>query len=79
VLFATGVWLYATHTEPLNRLGRYGLVAFAVTLPLIYAANLIAPPPPSVEALSLVAQAQWLLVGWAILIDRHRVAIRQWR
>jgi len=79
VLFAAGVWLYATHTEPLNRLGRYGLVAFVVTLPLIYAANLIAPPPPSVEALAIVAQAQWLLVGWAILIDRHRVAIRQWR
>ena len=79
VLFSTGVWLYATHTEPLDRLGQYALVAFAVVLPLIYAANLFGPPPPSVEAIAVAAQAQWLLVAWAMWIDRHRVAIRQWR
>ena len=76
---STGVWLYATHTEATDRLGRYALVAFAVTLPLIYAANLIGPLPPTTGAIAIAAQAQWLLVLWAMWIDRHRVAIRQWR
>jgi hypothetical protein len=79
LLFSAGLWLYATHTEPLDRLGRYALAAFAVVLPLIYAANLLGPPPPSAEAIAVAGQAQWLLVAWAMWIDRHRVAIRQWR
>ena len=79
LLFSVGLWLYATHTEATDRAGRYALVAFAVTLPLIYAANLLGPPPPNTDALAIVAQGQWLFVLWAIWIDRHRVAIRQWR
>lgn len=79
LLFGTGVWLYATHTEATDRLGRYALVAFAVTLPLIYVANLTGPLPPTTGAIAIAAQAQWLLVLWAMWIDRHRVAIRQWR
>ena len=74
-----GLWLYATHTEATDGVGRYAFVAFAVTVPLAYAANLLGPPPPSIEALAIIAQGQWLFVLWAIWIDRHRVAIRQWR
>jgi membrane-bound metal-dependent hydrolase YbcI (DUF457 family) len=73
-----GLWFYARNTEPTDRLGTHALVAFGIALPVIYLANLVGPPPPSVDAIALVGQAQWLLVGWAIWIDRHRVAIRQW-
>jgi hypothetical protein len=78
-LFVVGLWLYTTHTEPADRVGRYALAAFAVVLPLMYAGNLLGPPPPSTEVIALVGQGQWLLVVWAMWIDRHRVAVRQWR
>ncbi len=29
-------------------------------------------PPPSVEAIAWVGQAQWLLVLWAYWVDNHR-------
>jgi membrane-bound metal-dependent hydrolase YbcI (DUF457 family) len=72
VLYMVGLWLYATHTEPADRVGRYALAAFAVGLPLIYAGNLLGPPPPSVETIAVVGQGQWLLVLWAVWVDRHR-------
>ncbi len=39
-----------------------------------YFGNLFGPPPPSVLAIALLAQAQWLLVIWGFWIDRHRAA-----
>ena len=77
-LFACGVWLYARSTEPSDRLGTWALAGFAVALPLIYAASLFGPPPPSARAVAIAGQAQWLLVFWALWIDRHRRAVRQW-
>ena len=79
VLYIVGLRLYTTDTEPADPVGRYALAAFAVTLPLIYAGNLLAPPPPSAEAIAVVGQGQWLLVLWAVWVDRHRIAVRQWR
>jgi membrane-bound metal-dependent hydrolase YbcI (DUF457 family) len=78
-LYITGLWLYVTRTEPADRVGRYALAAFAVTVPLIYAANLLGPPPPSVAMIAIVGQGQWLLVLWAAWVDRHRIAVRRWR
>jgi membrane-bound metal-dependent hydrolase YbcI (DUF457 family) len=77
-MFAGGIWLYARSTEPVDRLGTYGLAAFTVGLTLIYGMNLFGPPPASVEAVAIAGQAQWLLIAWAIWVDRHRVAVRQW-
>jgi hypothetical protein len=76
---AIGLWLYTRSTEPTDAVGRHALTAFAATLVVIYAANLFAPPPPSAAAVAWGAQGQWLLVFWAMWIDRHRVAVRQWR
>jgi membrane-bound metal-dependent hydrolase YbcI (DUF457 family) len=78
-LYVVGLWTYAAHTEPTDRVGRLSLAAFAVALPLMYAGNLLGPPPPSAGVIAVVGQGQWLLVLWAVWIDRHRVAVRQWR
>jgi hypothetical protein len=71
-LFALGVWLYLRATVAVDRVGRWalwGLVAFLVA---IYVANLLGPPPPSVEAVAWSANALWLVVAWGYWIDRHR-------
>jgi len=78
-MFAGGVWLYARSTEAVDRLGTYVLGGFVAALLLIYAANLLGPPPPSARAIAMAGHAQWVLVLWAMWIDRHRVAIRQWQ
>ncbi|MCU0939279.1 MAG: hypothetical protein MUC86_09050 [Burkholderiaceae bacterium] len=51
-----------------QRIGTALLVAFLV---LIHLGNLTGPPPPSVQAIAWVGQAQWLLVLAAYAIDRR--------
>ena len=73
-LFAAAVALYFRSTTALDRIGHwaaYGLVAFLV---VIYAANLMGPPPPSVEAVAYSAMAMWLLVAWGYWVDAHRAS-----
>jgi hypothetical protein len=41
-------------------------------LVFIQIANIFGAPPPSVNALAWVGQAQWLLVVWGYWVDRHR-------
>jgi hypothetical protein len=77
-LLVFGLWFYRRATEPTDAIGRHALTAFAVTLLLVYGINVAAPPPPGATAVAWGAQAQWLLVAWAVWIDRHRVAVRQW-
>lgn len=71
-LFALGAWLYARTTKPADRAGRWGFAGLVAFLLAIHAGNLLGPPPPSVEAIAWVGQAQWLLVLWAFWIDNHR-------
>ena len=77
-MLAGGLWMYVRSTEPADRIGSYALVGFTLALITIHVANLLGPPPPSADAVALVGQAQWLLVAWAVWIDRHRMAVRQW-
>lgn len=72
LLFAGGVWLYASHTRPLNRRGHIGFWALVVFLLVVYVANLAGPPPPSAIAVAWSAQALWLIVIWGFWIDRNR-------
>jgi len=74
LLFAAGVWMYAAGTVALNRKGSIGLWALVVFLLLIYAANFLGPPPPSVEAVAWSAEAIWLLVAWGFWVDHNRAA-----
>lgn len=73
-LFAVGVWLYGRATTPRDRTGRLLWVALAVFLATVYAANALAPPPPSMTAVATAALAMWILVLWSGWADRHRVA-----
>jgi membrane-bound metal-dependent hydrolase YbcI (DUF457 family) len=73
-VFAVGVWLYATTTRAVNRTGSVALWAMVGVLLLIYAGNILGPPPPSLSAVAWVGQAQWLLIAWGYWIDRHRQA-----
>jgi hypothetical protein len=50
----------------------WALVGFLV---VIYLANVLGPPPPSVTALAWTAQAQWILIVWGFWLDRHRRAV----
>ncbi len=73
-IFAGGIVLYAGATRANDRLGRYGLWGLVAFLLVTYAANLFGPPPPSVPAIAGAAQAQWLLVAFGYVLDRHRSA-----
>lgn len=66
-LFAGGVLLYlrATRGQPRGR-----LLALCVLLLAIFAADLLGPPPPSIDAVAWVGLAQWLLVAAAYWVDR---------
>jgi hypothetical protein len=71
-MFLVGVALYMRYTRARDLIGRAALWSLVVSLVLIYAGSIFAPPPPSVAAVSWSAQALWLLVIWAYWIDRHR-------
>jgi len=75
-IFLIGVWLYARSTRALDRIGVFGLAGLVLFLALVYAGNLLGPPPPSVTAIAWVGQAQWLLVAWAYWVDAHRAPLR---
>jgi hypothetical protein len=78
-LFLFGVVLYARVTRARDRIGRAGLWALVAVLIVIYAANVLGPPPPSAAAVAWTAQALWLLVLWAFWLDRHREPSNVWR
>lgn len=77
-LFATGVAFALRATRARDGVGQWGLWGFIAFLVLVYAGNLLGPPPPSVQAvgwLSLSAPVLLLpLVAW---IDQHREPARR--
>jgi hypothetical protein len=71
-LFGLGALFYWNATIALDRAGAWGFVALLLFLSAIQVGNAFGPPPPSVEAIAWVGQAQWLLVIWGFWLDRHR-------
>lgn len=76
-MLAIGTTIYVRSTRAVDRIGTWSLMAFIAFLGAIQIGNLMGPPPPSVEAIELVGVSQWLLVAWAVWIDRHRRVLRE--
>lgn len=72
LIFATGVFLYYKTTRPKNKTGVYSLISIVILLSAIYVSNLFSPPPPSIEAIAYVGNAQWIFVLWGYWIDKNR-------
>ncbi len=72
LLFVGSVILYARATKPTARSGTIGFIAFVAFLALAYVGNLLGPPPPSWQAVMVVAFFSYLLVPWAHAFDRRR-------
>ena len=76
LLFIAGGMLYRRATHARDAIGRWALAAFIVLLAILYIAGPLGPPPPSATAVTVVNNVSlWLLIIWAIWIDRHRSAI----
>ena len=71
-LFAMCVWIYWRATRPVSRAGTWTLWSLVAFLALVYVANLLGPPPPSVTMVAWSANALWLVVAWGYWIDRKR-------
>ena len=71
--FITGVWLYERSTRATSNGGRLGWWVFVCFIALVYAANLLGPPPARVEEVAFVTLTLWLLPIWAWSFDRKRV------
>lgn len=75
-MLGVGLAVYVRATNAIDRVGSWSLVTFVVVLAGIQVGNALGPPPPSVEAIAVVGFSQWLLVAWAVWIDRHRRPVR---
>lgn len=75
-LLAGGVWLYHRATSPVDRVGRWALVALIVVTGLIWVSQPWSPPPPSATAVAWGALILWLLPPWGRWIDAHRTLRR---
>jgi len=77
LIFVGGVLLFwrAFAAQASGR-ARWGAAALIALLALIHVGNLTGPPPPSVQAIAWVGQAQWLLVLAGYALDRRPRALQ---
>lgn len=74
-VFGLGLFFYLRTTRPVDRTGSVALWALVAFLLLVFASNILGPPPPSTTAIAWIGQTQWLLIIWAYWIDRHRIVV----
>jgi membrane-bound metal-dependent hydrolase YbcI (DUF457 family) len=76
VMFAAGVWLYASCTRARDRVGRYGFWAYVVVLVVLYIGDRFSGPPDSMRELAATGLvATIVLLAWPWWFDRHREAV----
>ena len=71
-LLGVGAAIYLRSTSARDRIGRWAPAAFIAFLVAIQFGNTFGEAPPSVTAIAWVGQLQWVLVAWALWMDRHR-------
>jgi hypothetical protein len=69
-----GAWLYLRVTRPVGRAGTWAILSLLAFLALVYLGSVFGPPPPSGQAVALVALSMWLLVAWGAWADSRRTA-----
>ena len=60
----------------LNTIVNFLIVAFAIFLLVLYVGVALGPPPPSAQAVAWSDMGQWLVILWAVWVDRHRKPVR---
>ena len=75
LVFVIGAYIYFKITKPKNKIGVYSLVGLIIFFVAMYISNLLGPPPPSIEAIGIIGNAQWLIILWAYWIDKNRETI----
>jgi LexA-binding, inner membrane-associated putative hydrolase len=73
-IFVLGVALYVRGTRARDRVGTWALWSLVGFLVVLYALNLMSPPPPNIDSFAWVGLAAWMFVPWGYWIDRHRTA-----
>lgn len=71
-IYAAGAWLYLSMTRARDRIGSYALWGFLAFGLVAYTGNILGTPPPSSQAIAIVALTLWLVPVWTWWIDRHR-------
>jgi hypothetical protein len=74
-MFALGVGIYLKSTRAKDRTGVIAFWVLIIVFIILYLANVLGPPPPSLKALKIGALCAWLFVPWFYWIDCHRPAI----
>ena len=72
VMYVTAIWIYLRTTRANDGIGRYGFWSFVTFIAIAYVANIVGPPPTSVNGLAVIALCTWLFVLWTWWFDRHR-------
>ena len=67
-----GTWIYVRTTRNRDWIGSVGLWSYVTVLVVLYAGNLLGPPPPSGSAVAITDLAGLIFVFWAAWVDGHR-------
>ena len=71
-MFAAGLAIYLRTTRARDRTGSLALWALALFLLAIFGGAAFGPPPPGADAVAWTDMGQWLMILWAVWLDRHR-------
>jgi membrane-bound metal-dependent hydrolase YbcI (DUF457 family) len=75
-IFVAGIYIYATQSRSLDRIGAVAFWALVAFLVACYAGAVFGPPPPSVAVLAASSLFGVVLVAWGWWVERHRTTAR---
>jgi hypothetical protein len=76
VLLVLGLFVYMRSTRPKSPAGKFAMPLFVLILIAIGVANILIPPPPSIRAVAIAAEASYIVLALiAAWLDRFREPI----